>query len=764
MTDIGRTLQDLQNRISKLERSSRLSSASLDDTAMVVRDGDGSLRAIVGQQVDGTTAVVAVNGPIPPTPTPPAVTPTLKGLRITWDGSFADALVGPLDLARVQVHLLPDAVTLPDVQNPTATIEPASGASVTIAVPSYAGLWVRLVAVTTSGTPGTASTPVLAVPSQTDSADLHDRAVQEGHIAVAAIVTEHLSVGSVTPDQIAVGQGNNLIPDAGFESAATANAIARAGAPWTLAPGNRYGVGVRADCTATVPTDYTLPLATVPVLAADQMYLGVDVLVSADYAGVSVRLFSRWEDSAGTVLGFGVAETLAPVAGEWQPLSGQAAAPQGTTQAVLCLEVQDATAGFVVFDNAEAHKIFGRAVGGARAELGPQGLRLFDDGGDEAVSLVTGQPNYITFRENGIPVAAVGSTGDGSFQNLAVGGALSLAGEEIRLEDLRDTGPRGIIALDWQSSGVSTPTGVEKGFVELAFTAEEGRMYRIRYDGNVECSATGGVLALRLRNGFTNAPLVSSASFQEARHPLSTTQRQRVWIENVSGVFPTGFVRPGLNRLLLTYTSEGGAPAGSTVTLTGATSYLGHLLVEDIGQQIPETGIYNTGGAVVAVPPVKTTKVYNAAWSGSYAARNKYNSYYGNQLVGGYYSANNGIQAGLVGFSSALATDLTGATLLKVEVYLYAAHWYYAAGGTATIKAHTHASRPAVFSADQTEWLNVSNWARAAGKWVDISTIFDSTTFRGIAIDPNTTNRTYYGRFDGVGHPRPPKLRVTYIK
>ncbi|MGX1268110.1 hypothetical protein [Streptomyces phaeoluteigriseus] len=42
--------------------------------------------------------------------------------------------------------------------------------------------------------------------------------------------------------------------------------------------------------------------------------------------------------------------------------------------------------------------------------------------------------------------------------------------------------------------------------------------------------------------------------------------------------------------------------------------------------------------------------------------------------------------------------------------------------------------------------------------------MFDSTTWRGIALDPNSTSSTYYGSARGVGEAYPPQLRVTYTK
>ncbi|MEV5451330.1 hypothetical protein [Streptomyces sp. NPDC052535] len=746
----------LERLISQQSRTSQLAYSSIEDGAVEVYDVDGSLRAVIGQQLDGTSGVVAVNGPRPPTPSAPQAEPILGGLRITWDGAFADAdAVAPLDLSRVQVHLLTGEDTEPDVMWPAATIEAASGASVTIATNYYDDIWVRLVAVNTSGIPSTASAATRTAARRAAAGDVGNGAIQEGHIAVGAIVTPHLAVGAVTPDQIAVGQGTNLIPDPGFESAATANTIAAAGAPWALAPGNRTGVGVLCDCTADTATYFTLPLATVPVLPGQQFALGTDLLVSEDLAAQAVKILARYESAAGTVLGYGVVEAVSPEPGRWQRISGQVAAPQGATQAVVCLEASEATRGWVVFDNAEATAIFGRVTGGARAEVGPQGVRLYDETGEEAVSLVTGEPQYLTLRNGGTAVATIDDQGNAAFADVSVAGGLTVGGQPISAF-LGDR-PRGLLAIDYQAASVTGGTS-EIGFVELAFEAETDRMYRVVFDAIADPSAAGGEIQIRLRDGKTGKPTVSSPQLQLATYPMPLATSQKVRLEAVRN---GGGFGAGLHRLLITFRCAGG-PSGQTVDLYGSSTALGVLYVEDIGPHVPETGGYNTGGGSEPDPVRQYTKTYTASWSGSYANRSGYNSYYGAKCMQGYYSSNNGVQASLIGFPAALGTDLAGATIQKAEIYLYAEHWYYASGGSAVIKAHSHTSRPAKFSSDS-EAKTVS-WRRNEGKWVDITSVFDSTRWRGVALDPNSTNKTYYGAFRGAGQTYPPKLRVTYTK
>ncbi|MDV6291256.1 hypothetical protein R2F25_38240 [Streptomyces sp. UP1A-1] len=179
-------------------------------------------------------------------------------------------------------------------------------------------------------------------------------------------------------------------------------------------------MGILCDLTADVATYFTLPLATVPVLPGGQFWLGTDILVSDDLAAQAVKILARWESADADVLGYGVVEATAPEPGRWQRITGQVAAPQGTAQAVLCLEASAATRGWAVWDNAEAVTIFGRVAGGARAEVGPQGVRLYDDTGEEAVSLVTGAPQFLTLRSGGTAVSTIDDQGNASFADVNV--------------------------------------------------------------------------------------------------------------------------------------------------------------------------------------------------------------------------------------------------------------------------------------------------------------------------------------------------------
>lgn len=202
MTDIGAVLARIEKRLAAVERASRLSSASLDDTALEVRDSTGGLRGIVGQQADGTTAVNFVNGPPPPAPSPPVVVSVLGGVSVAWDGTFADGAAAPLDWQRVEVHASTSAGFTPVPATLMATIETPQGA--TVIVPTDVDVYVRLVARSTSGT---ASDPTAQVgpygPTEVVATDLLDGIVTEVKLANDAVTAAKLAAAAVSPEALA---------------------------------------------------------------------------------------------------------------------------------------------------------------------------------------------------------------------------------------------------------------------------------------------------------------------------------------------------------------------------------------------------------------------------------------------------------------------------------------------------------------------------------------------------------------------------------
>ncbi|MGW0757186.1 hypothetical protein ACWD1Y_11960 [Streptomyces sp. NPDC002814] len=581
-------------------------------------------------------------------------------------------------------------------------------------------------------------------------------------IAAGVIDATHIKVGSLTADRLSLGTDGNVIADPSFEGAVS-DQRAASNQWWSIAtPGNGTPRALQVNAANATVVTRSMTLAVLPAVPGQKLWLSMDYLASADWNGVRISLYGQWLDASGNILGYSTITTgdgLA-VKGAWTSLSGvpAEAAPTGTVQLRVACSTVDSSAGTVQYDNASCRIVLASGVAGARAEISPRGLQLFDDGGEEAVALMTGRPNYLTLSADGLPVATIDQEGKAGFQSLAIADAFTVGGDDITA--ILDQRPRGIIAYGVPTNTV-TSTGTEIGLFELPATIVAGRMYRIKFHGTADFDAANdGEARLYLRDGGTSTPSITSTLRQHV--VLTPSHTGRYWTAELEHIAPASALGAGLHRFLLSFNNEGGT-SGQTMELglptTGRSSYF---IVEDIGPEIPKTGGNNTGGGTATPPVVQYTKTYSATWSGSYANRGSYNSYFGNSCYQGYYSSTNGMQASLIGFSSALGTDLSGATIQKAEVYLYFDHWYNNSGGKAVIKAHKHTSRPSTFSCDAES--KTVTWAKNEGKWVDITSVFDSTTWRGIALDPNTSGLTYYGRARGYGQTNPPKLRVTYTK
>ncbi|WP_043684321.1 hypothetical protein [Streptomyces xylophagus] len=195
----------LERQLARTTRTARMAYSSVEDGAIEVYDQDGTLRGSMGLQDDGTVAFVAHNGPPPPTPTPPVVESALSGLTVTWPGTWSDAETAPLDLAEVQVYLSTTADAEPDTTSPVAAFHTAAGGSITLANDTYTPLWVRLIAVNTSGTAGQPSTAVQGQARKAVPDDLVNAIIDETKLARGAVTDAALALGAVNSTALADG-------------------------------------------------------------------------------------------------------------------------------------------------------------------------------------------------------------------------------------------------------------------------------------------------------------------------------------------------------------------------------------------------------------------------------------------------------------------------------------------------------------------------------------------------------------------------------
>lgn len=151
-------------------------------------------------------------------------------------------------------------------------------------------------------------------------------------------------------------------------------------------------------------------------------------------------------------------------------------------------------------------------------------------------------------------------------------------------------------------------------------------------------------------------------------------------------------------------------------------------------------------------PVAKTyTKTYDQTWFKSWRGGSSVTTELGHGYYGGYQ------RYSIVGFdSSAIASDLSGATITKVEVYLTNIHWW-GSSGTVHVGAATNTSAPSnpITSGTTAETkMNVG-----AKGWVKVGGF--TTSSRSITLGAGAgTSTSRYGKFKTSGL----KLRITYKK
>ena len=335
--------------------------------------------------------------------------------------------------------------------------------------------------------------------------------------------------------------------------------------------------------------------------------------------------------------------------------------------------------------------------------------------------------------------------------------------------------PRGVIANGQYGWTTSTQYTTRVGLIELAFLADFGRSYSVHFGGLHASVATANITTgfginlvwpstiggEAVSPNFSNGVILmfSQGVVSAAGKAITFPAQGRLLRCNVTGDPSVGGeLRQGINKIWIYVT-------GDLAAITPSTLDTLHLWVEDAGPDSPENAVFNN--STLSTPASTTTKkTYTKTYASTSAA-----TYRGDgtkrtdttDVVQGYNSFN-GDGKGLWIFPS-MTSDLSGATVKKVEVYAYANHWYYNSGGTALIKVHGYTSAPAS-SRPMTTAVSSSGWPKPGGRWVTLPSSlyagFKSGTYRGFGMGPaGSTNLLYYGRFNGGTGAR---IRVTYVK
>lgn len=424
-------------------------------------------------------------------------------------------------------------------------------------------------------------------------------------------------------------------------------------------------------------------------------------------------------------------------------------------------------------------------LGQGAAEITSAGVRLFGKEGTEVGAFVSNRPNYFSVSDSlGNSLASISGAGEIAGQTVASVNDIEVYGrplignygdyespteQDTNIIGWLDQLPRGVVSFGSQTN-LNATVSTSRGIYEVSFLAQRGRSYRIT-GGSLRCIGTGNAAGLiwRLVNpstvdGEAASPSVGNGEIlgyayvgNTGGSSVGTPPIVRVMRCNVNdGKIGSGSgeLNPGIVKVFVMVNADTQINTGINLDC----------VVEDIGPDLPRTHVTNldtAGGSSGGTTTVKTyTKTYNSTgWAMYQQSGTKKTS--ADDVKQGY-SSYDGDAKGLWVFPS-MTGDLTGATVKKIEVYLYANHWYYNSGGTALIKTHAYTSVPAS-SPSMSTAISSSNWPKPGGRWVKLPSStyagFKSGSNRGIGVGPaGTTNLLYYGRFSTSA-----KIRVTYEK
>lgn len=424
------------------------------------------------------------------------------------------------------------------------------------------------------------------------------------------------------------------------------------------------------------------------------------------------------------------------------------------------------------------------AENGPRAEMNFEGFRIFGEEDEAAVSLLsTPGPsgNYLMIKDPNdlsATLAGIDGTGRGSFQSLNIASDITVGGEEL-LDDIVNPRPKGIIAWgSYDQPYVSGGQNVERGFMELSFIAEEGRLYRITAVTEFESSAANERMIMRFRDfGTADPTLPYSPWIQQSISPaLGVGTNSSAMLDYV------GTFTPGQHRILWSFYGQAGLVTLKPGNEGGGFAYP-LFWIEDVGMATDQTAVINDAGIreyqsgtdpLPGSPGSKVTytKNYYATWSGSYRSNGDYSSSHGVTMVqGNSGDGYMGDARSLCGFDyNQIMRDTNGSTIKECYITLYANHWWWNDGGTARIGTHNYTGRPGSWSTSRVveQRITSSNWPKPGKRRVSLGTTigneFKSGASKGIALGPTNGDKRQYGRFNGNGQSNEPMLTIVYVK
>ena len=393
-------------------------------------------------------------------------------------------------------------------------------------------------------------------------------------------------------------------------------------------------------------------------------------------------------------------------------------------------------------------------------ELNGKGLGLYTQGPDgleEQVYLGPSGENLLTIGTSTIAKGAI-SAEQGAFDTLTVGG------EDITT--LVTSGPRGLIA--WGKSeqlGQWDGTGNEIWRLQVNAVLYPGRMYRVTSSSHyvqTRSKLPNSVTEWLRCKDITDGVNVTSSSPQLASMIHQIPQAGAYTVPSMTAIIDGTAINAAEDGTKFQFVVSSATRSDVRYSASSVTPWT--LTVEDIGPTMEAAGsswVHTgtpTGGSAdtsVTKPPA-ATRIYKSTWTPSYGG-----DISSGQIIQGTYPGVGERWGGWV-MPSAMRSEMRAAkSIAKVEVYLYAEHWYYGAGGTAVIRPNNGTYKGTVFGNNN---VTSGRWPRKAGRWVTLPSSWYphimSGTYKGVSVKQSSSSLEQYGRFNATAT----RFRVTYTK
>ena len=402
------------------------------------------------------------------------------------------------------------------------------------------------------------------------------------------------------------------------------------------------------------------------------------------------------------------------------------------------------------------------AEAGQRVVINTSGIVMYgldeDDQEFELVRIGPSGENLITAGDTTISPAGVQAP-SGEFDEIAVGG-----------EDLHEILwplPRGVVARGWNEVGGRSigPEG-ETELGEITVPVENDRAYSLKVEPMSVYLPTGGRLAFQIyiEKGFKGnsapAPTRSSRLYRSTVWRDSGGDRPMVVVQGNWLAWEDEDATEW--RLLFTLRAYDSNSAGAVYSNSRPYSAALAVSVEDVGPFAKDIMTNRTGTTAAPKPPPPAPKRYKKTYSST-----SFHTYNANDTNAGTPDVVQGLYAGGPSrlrrrggwkFPS-FTNDLSGATVEKVEMYIYMNHSYYTAGSTVNVATHS-----GNISNSLKSFRQITGWKRNTGRWITLPSSlyngFKNGSYKGVGVISTNSYAEQYARFNGSGA----KIRITYVK